>query len=138
MGGDWHMPKLRQHLAGGGINFTNCGWQGWESVERSFCTGRERRGDASRRDATAAAAAFSPSPLPVFCTPLLLTAACSPPGALQTLQTSRSAGEQSRGWEMVAVLWQHCCGRLSSQPLLQLRSNGAVRRACSLSPGCEI
>ena len=22
--GDWHMPKLRQHLAQGGINFTNC------------------------------------------------------------------------------------------------------------------
>ena len=21
--GDWHMPKLRQHLAQGGINFTN-------------------------------------------------------------------------------------------------------------------
>ena len=30
MGGDWHMPKLRQHLAGGGINFTNCRWQEWE------------------------------------------------------------------------------------------------------------
>ena len=133
MGGDWHMPKLRQHLAGGGINFTNCGWQ-WGGS----CPAGERRGAAPRRDATAAAAAFSPSPLPVFCTPLLLTGPCSPPGALQTLQTLRSAGEQSRGWEMVAVLWQHCCGRLSSQPLLQLRSNGAVRCACSLSPGCEI
>lgn len=102
--GDWHMPKLRQHLAQGGINFTNCEQQGHalgipvpllfnqapSCGGVSYC-GATSSGRLPLMAVSCAARCASCSNPPCW---QLLTARCLPCCVtLQTLPTLPSAGE---------------------------------------------